>query len=177
MPNNMLGIKDKYINIFIVDDDKLMLKILSHKFKTTTNYNIYTFINGEDFLNFLNRNKFHKKSISLLILDYQLQTGGNKARNGIEILKFVKELYPDMHIIMHSSTEDINIHSKAIELGAKTFIKKNENSFLRINNQLQSIISDTIIERKRNTSIKTQYIFLGVLFLFVLMMIVHFIVD
>ncbi len=173
----MLGIKGKYINIYIVDDDKLMLKILSHKFKTATDYNIYTFVSGEDFLNFLNKNKPHKKSISLLILDYHLKTTDKDSRNGIEILKFVKEIYPDMHIIMHSGTEDINIHSKAIELGAKTFIKKNENSFLRINNQLQSIISDTIISNKKKNSVRTQIIFLGILFLLVVLITVHFFID
>ena len=174
----MIGIKEQNIDIYIVDDDKLMLKILSTKFSTTSKYNVKTFLTGEEFLEYFIKNPPSKKNICLLVLDYQLSTKENKdARNGIEILKFVKEINENVHVVLHSSNNDVEVASKAIELGARTFIKKNENSFLRINNQLKSILSEVILEKKRANSKMTQMIFGGLLFLFSLLVLYHFIVE
>ena len=174
----MLGIKEQNIDIYIVDDDKLMLKILSTKFDSISKYNVKTFTTGEAFLEYFIKYPPSKKSICLLVLDYQLSTKENKdARNGIEILKFVKEINENVHVVIHSSNNDVEVASKAIELGARTFIKKNENSFLRINNQLKSILSEVVLEKKRTNSKATQIIFGGLLFLFSLLVLYHFIVE
>lgn len=174
----MLGIKEKNIEIYIVDDDKLTLKILSTKFNSSSKYNVKTFLNGEDFLEFFIKTPPKKKSTCLLILDYQLSTKENKdARNGIEILKYVKEINNRINVVIHSSNNDVEVASKAIELGARTFIKKNENSFLRINNQLKSIISEVVLEKKRANSKITQIIFIGLLFIFSLLVLYHFFIE
>lgn len=174
----MRRIKEQNIDIYIVDDDKLTLKILSTKFSSTSKYNVKTFLNGEDFLEHFIKLPNTKKTICLLVLDYQLSTKENKeARNGIEILKFVKEINPNVHVVIHSSNNDVEVASKAIELGARTFIKKNENSFLRINNQLKSIISEFVLEKKRTNSKTTQLIFGGLLFLFTLLILYHVFIE
>ena len=174
----MLGIKEQNINVYIVDDDKLTLKILSNNFNSISKYNVKTFTTGEEFLEYFIKYPPLKKSISLLILDYQLSTKENKdARNGIEILKFVKEINNNVHVVIHSSNNEVEVASKAIELGARTFIKKNENSFLRINNQLKSIISEVVLEKKRANSKTTQVIFGGLLFLFSLLVLYHVFIE
>jgi FixJ family two-component response regulator len=174
----MLGIKDKNVNVYIVDDDKLVLKILSSKFISISKYNLKTYLNGEDFLEDFIKFPPSNKSINVLVLDYQLSSNLNKdAKNGNEILKFVKEINPKINVIMHSSNNDIEVASKAIELGARTFVKKNENSFLRINNQIKAVINENILENKKSYSRLTQFIFAGLLIVFVFLVLFEILTD
>jgi hypothetical protein len=78
---------------------------------------------------------------------------------------------------MHSGVSDVDLAEKSIELGARTFIKKNENSFLRFNNQIKAIISDHIIEKKKKNSQVTQYVFGGILVLVAMLVAAHFLTD
>lgn len=174
----MLGFKDHNVHIYIIDDDELLLRILRHKFETSTKYVLNTFTSGEDFLDFFIKNKPSKKKISIVLLDYHLQNNGNQfAKDGIEILKYIKEINKSVHVIIHSGVSDMDIAERSIELGARTFIKKNENSFLRFNNQIKAIISDHIIEEKKNKSRATQFIFGGILILVAMLVVAHFLTD
>ena len=174
----MIGFKDQNVQIYIVDDDTLLLRILRHKFETSTNYLLNTFETGEDFLDYFIKNPPSNNKICILLLDYHLKSKANKdVRDGLEILKYIKEINPNVHVIMHSAESNIDLAEKSIELGARTFIKKNENSFLRFNNQIKAIISDHIIEKKKVNSKITQYVFGGILFLVALLIIAHILTD
>ena len=174
----MIGFKDQNVQIYIVDDDTLLLRILKHKFETSTKYTLYTFENGEDFLDYFIKNPPSNNKICILLLDYHLKSKSNtNVRDGLEILKYIKEINPNVHVIMHSGESNMDLAEKSIELGARTFIKKNENSFLRFNNQIKAIISDYIIEVKKNNSQVTQYVFGGILVLVALLIVAHFLTD
>jgi DNA-binding NtrC family response regulator len=174
----MIGFKDQNVKIYIVDDDTLLLRILSHKFETSTKYELHTFESGEKFLDHFIKSPPNSNNICILLLDYHLKSKKNKdVRDGLEILKYIKEINPNVHVIMHSGESNFDLAEKSIELGAKTFIKKNENSFLRFNNQIKAIISDHIIDSKKNKSQLTQYIFGGILVLVALLIVAHFLTD
>jgi len=174
----MIEFKDHNVQVYIVDDDNLLLRILRHKFETSTKYTLFTFESGEEFLDHFIKNPPSSKKLCILLLDYQLKNKANKeARNGLEILKYTKEINPDVHVVMHSGVSDVDLAEKSIELGARTFIKKNENSFLRFNNQIKAIISDHIIEKKKKNSQVTQYIFGGILVLVAMLVAAHFLTD
>jgi len=157
----MIGFNDSDVNIYIVDDDVLLLKILDNKFKKTTDYNIFTFKSGEDFLHYYISNPIKKKQIQIVILDYNLTTKENKInKDGPEILKYIKDISRDVYVIVLSGYVNNIISDKMINLGAEACIKKNENSFIRIQNHIKWIISERFIQEKRKQSQQSLYLFL-----------------
>jgi len=149
------------IIIYIIDGDEFLSKVLKTKFETTTKYKIFPFSSGEEFLEQIIKKRIPKMSLPIIILDYGLKTHKNyDAKDGIEILKIIKELYPDIDVIMVSGFEDIDIATTSMHYGAASFIKKNENSFLRIQNTIKYIISKKKLEKTKKQSQLTRKFFL-----------------
>ncbi len=154
--------KDNNVIIYLVDDDEFQLKLLQNKFKNTTKYQLKTFKDGESFLEHLIKNPVSKKNIVIVILDYFLKTDqASSTKNGLEILKHIREINPQISVIMYSVSDDIDVATSAMHHGAINFIKKNENSFSRINNTINWIISEINLKRKRMHSKVTFRVFIG----------------
>ena len=151
------------VNIFIVDDNELDAKVMMQEFELNTNYEIKLFHSGEHFLKQIIANPPLKKDIVIIILDYILNSTNIEAKNGIEILKIIKEINIDYEVIMISSSADVDIVTSAIHYGAVTFVKKNENTFLRLQNNINWIISKKNLKRKRRSTIGTVFLFLAIL--------------
>lgn len=165
----MIRKKRDNINVYLVDDDELHLRILLNKFATTTSYNINTYTNGEDLLEYFVQKNFPKKSINIVVLDYMLSVSGDR-KNGVEILRLLKEINSDTEVIMLSGKGDIDTAINAMHHGAITFIEKSENSFARLNNNIKWIISEKRLKQKKGESIFSTklFIFLSIGILLVL---------
>ena len=158
----MVNIKESDINIYIVDDDELLSKILRTKFEQTGDYKIISFVTGEEFLEYISKTQFIKRQIHIVILDYLLKSNSNPlAKNGIDILKSIRDLNKEIEVIMLSGLDDVDIATKAIKMGAVSFIKKNENSFLRVQNNVKFIISEKRLKLTRSQSQITKHTFLS----------------
>ncbi len=156
----MVNIKESDINIYIVDDDELLSKILRTKFEQTGDYKIISFVTGEEFLEYLGKTQFIKRQIHIVILDYLLKSNSNpQAKNGLDILKSIRDLNKETEVIMLSGLDDVDIATKAIKMGAVSFIKKNENSFLRVQNNVKFIISEKRLKLTRSQSQITRHTF------------------
>ena len=165
----MVIIKESDINIYIVDDDELLSKILRTKFEQSGDYKIISFITGEEFLEYCNKNPFNKGQIHIVILDYLFKSNINpQAKSGIEILKTIHKIYKEIAVIMLSGLDDIDIATMAIKNGAVSFVKKNENSFLRIQNNVKFIISEKRLKLTRNQSHLTRFVFFGLIIVVIL---------
>jgi DNA-binding NtrC family response regulator len=148
----MIRFKDKDVQIFLVDDDEIQLKMLETKFATDlSNYKIYSFLSGEELLSHFSENPPQKRNISILVLDYYLKSSDNKeAKDGIDILKDVKELYPSLEVVIISAYDDEeNIKDLVIEMGAIDFVKKGENAFTLIHNIIMRLISQKMLYWKK----------------------------
>ncbi len=155
---------DENVILYLVDDNELYLKILEQKFTDTTNYIVNTFSTGEKFLDYILANPPHKKSCPIAVLDYNLTTLNNlEAKDGIKILKTTKDIHSEIEIIMLSSEDDIDIATSAMKLGASTFIKKNDNSFLRLSNNIKWILSQKTLKLRKKHNRCAQIIFLSFL--------------
>ena len=155
--------KEKYpIIIYIVDDKKLDAEVLAQEFEMNTNYRLHLFNSGEQFLRDIIVNPPPKKSIVIALIEYQLNYSNIDAKDGIEILKTLKEINHDYEVIMTSSKPDVDIVTSALHYEAVTFVKKNENYFLRIQNNINWIVSKKILKRKRMASLSTILIFIVV---------------
>jgi len=165
--------KKEKISVYIVDDDDLHLRILEKNFKASTSYEIHTVTSGEYFLrDFLVRQSTKsnsKKNHQVVVLDYFLKTADNKdAKNGLEVLKTIKEIDPNVDVIMLSGIDDVEIATTCMRYGAANFILKNENSFQRIHNNIKWMISEKNLNRKHKGS-------KNILILLILILIVFFI--
>ena len=152
--------------IFLVDDDELyLLRLKDHLTeKLAFSARIYTYTSGEECLANLNLNP------DIIVLDYYFtpNDGGKdiKLMNGIELIGRLKELAPDVHLIMLSCETDVEVANMAIKEGAKDYIIKYEYAPI----QLQYLISNIILNRTYGQKKSANYwkwgaIVIGVLFI------------
>lgn len=123
------------MNLFIVDDDKLVvsdLKIyLNHRFGN--DINISTFYDGESCLEKLDMDTH------VVILDYFLN-----GQNGLEILKLIKEKNPKTEVIMLSGNEDIALAIQSFRNGATDYVIKGQGALKKISKLILNIITEPI---------------------------------
>lgn len=130
-------------NIFIVEDDHFfaqMLKIVLGKNNYT---NVQHFESGEACIDHLYTNP------DLIILDYNLGS-----MNGIEVLRKIKSINPNIHVIFLSSQEKMNVAINSLKYGAFDYIEKEPHNVTTLLNLIQKIfkvdqISEKVIIRKR----------------------------
>jgi putative two-component system response regulator len=99
--------------ILIVDDEELICRLLAQRL-TGEGYLCVTANNGREALN-----HFYKDAFSLIISDIKMPE-----MDGIELLKRVKSLKPNMVVIMVTAYPEIDMAVEAMRLGAYDFIIK-----------------------------------------------------
>lgn len=81
---------------------------------------------------------------------------------------------PYAEVIFYSDNDDINMVSSAFHYGAYTFIKKNENIILCMENNIKGIISQKNFQLKRESGIYMTILFLIFFsFLFILLALLY----
>jgi putative two-component system response regulator len=99
--------------ILIVDDEENICNILARRF-TGEGYLCVTANNGREALN-----HFYKDTFSLIISDIKMPE-----MDGVELLKKVKSVDPNMMVIMVTAYPEIDMAVEAMRLGAYDFIIK-----------------------------------------------------
>jgi CheY-like chemotaxis protein len=106
--------------IFIVDDDPFINMLVVKRF-TSEGYNIEAFGYGEDCIGALSRNP------DLVILDYYFVNNVQKVMNGMEVFDRIKELKPDMPVIMLSGQDKGEIVLELARKGIDDYVIKDSN--------------------------------------------------
>ena len=109
---------NKGISILIVDDEELLRDLLV-KILTKEGYEVDTAVDGADALEKLGRNRYH-----LMVSDIKMPR-----LDGFELLKEVKQNYPDMGVIMMTAYGDSYSVKDSLLLGADEYITKPFKSF------------------------------------------------
>ncbi|PIV20298.1 MAG: two-component system response regulator [Deltaproteobacteria bacterium CG03_land_8_20_14_0_80_45_14] len=99
--------------ILIVDDEEVICNILARRL-TREGYSCVAAHNGKEALR-----HFYKDSFSLIISDIKMPE-----MDGIELLKKVKAVHPNMLVIMVTAYPEIDLALEAMRLGAYDFIIK-----------------------------------------------------
>jgi len=141
--------------IYIVDDNELDLKVLAQEFELRTNYDVKGYKSGESFLKDLISNLPQKGQMVIVILDYELNTMNIDAKNGVELLKTIKEINREYEVILISKTSDPDMITSALHFGAVNIVKKNENVYLRLQNNIKWILSQRELKKKRIEMLKS----------------------
>jgi DNA-binding NtrC family response regulator len=107
--------------IFIIEDDAWYAEFLGYTLGLNPEYEIEIFNSGNEAL----KNLF--KRPSAITLDY-----GLRDMKGDEVLEKIKELYPDLPVVIISAQEDIGIALELLKHGAYDYIIKNDETKDRI---------------------------------------------
>jgi CheY-like chemotaxis protein len=106
--------------IFIVDDDPFINMLVVKRF-TSEGYNIEAFGYGEDCIGALSKNP------DLVILDYYFVNNVQKVMNGMEVFDRIKELKPDIPVIMLSGQDKGEIVLELARKGIDDYVIKDSN--------------------------------------------------
>jgi DNA-binding NtrC family response regulator len=116
--------------IFIVDDDPMYHRMISHNLQAEDFDNVMVFESGEECVKNLD------KKPEVIILDYEM-----KGINGIQTLKKIKEYNKDIKVILCSSQEDMEIVFDSLKFGASNYVRKNEFAYNKIKFLMKNILN------------------------------------
>lgn len=119
--------------IFVVDDDEMLTMMLSDHLQKNPAYQVSVFHTGESAIENLNQNP------DVVILDYQLNSVVEDAKDGMHILKAIKKMDNHMAVIMLSSQDNYGKAVQTIIKGALEYVVKDDNAFDRIDRILQGL--------------------------------------
>jgi len=135
--------KDEHkIKIFLVDDDALFLRLLESEFLEHGDFVIETYPTGELCIVNLSHNP------DIIVLDYHLDGIDKNAMNGIDTLDHIKELYPDIPVVMLSQQDKIEVAVNCMHHRAADYIVKSETAFMRLQKIITTIFKFKKIEKQ-----------------------------
>ncbi len=135
--------------IFIIEDDTWYAELLEYNLALNPEYEIEKYTSGAEAL----KNLYKKPSV--ITLDYGLGD-----MNGEEVLKKIKEVYPELPVIIISAQEDIGIAVELLRKGAYDYIVKNEETKNRLWKIITNIRDYQELQEKHETlkkEVKTKY--------------------
>ena len=141
--------------IFLVDDEPIQNEMLKDYLSERFLYDIRVFDNGEDALQ-----NMHLEP-EIMVLDYHLEGKKSGAKNGVEILKEIKDRYPTTEVIMLSGQDKIEVAVDSIKYGAYDYVVKGETAFSRMENAMNNV-SELHKMKVVNRAYKNTIIFLSI---------------
>jgi len=132
------------VKLFLVDDDALYLKLLEIEFREHADFDIETFATGELCMEHISDNP------DVIILDYKLDGIDKNAMNGIATLDKIKDLNPDIPVVMLSAQDKIDVAIDCMHHQAFDYVVKSETAFLRLQKIITNIFSYRKMEKELN---------------------------
>lgn len=109
------------ISIAIIDDNFQNRRSLAERLKASEDIEVkFTAINGNDFLDFM-KSLDPKEYPQVILMDIEMP-----GLNGIEAVRFGKQLYPDLKFLMLTVFDDDDKIFEAIKAGASGYLLKDE---------------------------------------------------
>ena len=126
--------------IFIVEDDTFYAGLLKNEIIKNRLGEVESFSSGESFMN----NLF--KMPDIVLLDHNLGS-----MQGVDILKKIKSLNPNIQVIILSAQVKMRVAITSLKFGAYDYVEKNDFAFDRIKTLIKSItkFNQIVKEKKR----------------------------
>ncbi len=115
------------LKFFIVDDDPFSRMLYRQHLINLGHKNNILFDNGRDCIDKIGLMP------DLVLLDYDMQP-----YNGLEVIKKIKKINPDIHLVVVSGVEDSLVAAEALKYGAIDYIIKGERDL----EMISRVISD-----------------------------------
>ncbi len=129
--------EEKPFKIFVVEDDDWYNRLLVHTLGLNPDYEVRNFFNGNDLLASLH------ELPDVITLDYRLPD-----MTGLDILKRIKEEYPEIQVIMISEQGDIETVVDLLKYGAYDYIVKSKDIRERLLNTIQNVRQGTGLKKE-----------------------------
>lgn len=152
--------------LFLVDDEPIQNEMLKDYLNERFIYEIKIFDNGEEALKNMHLNP------EIIVLDYYLNSNNPNARNGVEIIKEIKDKHPDTQIIALSGQDKIEVAIDTIKYGAYDYVVKGESAFSRIENIINNL-SELHKMRTINKAQKSTITFLSIVLILIVLITVY----
>ena len=130
------------IKLFLVDDDVVFLKSLEMEFNEHGNFEIETYVSGEQCIDKLSNRP------DLIILDYLLDGTDKDAMHGIATLDKIKAYDAGIPVVMLSSQDKIEVAVNCMHHKAFDYVVKSETAFLRLQKIITSVFHMRKIEKE-----------------------------
>ncbi len=128
------------IKIFVVEDDPFFSSLIKEQLNRNEFNQVQIYNNGQDFLD-----QIHTAP-DLVILDHDLGE-----MSGIEILRKIKSINPNIQVIFLSGQEDMGVAIKALKYGAYDYLEKDESCLSRLIHLIARIVrTNNIVAQNRN---------------------------
>lgn len=118
--------------IFVVDDDPFITTLVVKRF-SSEGYRIEAFDYGEDCIEAMN------KKPDLIILDYYFTKPGHQVMNGMEVFDKIKEVDPDVLVIMLSGQERGELVLELARKGIDDYVIKDNNLIDNLNSSITEL--------------------------------------
>lgn len=109
--------------VFLVDDDAMFLNMLFDALENVEGVDLEMYGSGELCIKAL-----YKKP-AIILLDHNFQKSSLNAIDGLEALKRIKKIQPDVIVIMLSGQENPELVYEFVQQGAHNYIMKDEDVF------------------------------------------------
>jgi two-component system, OmpR family, response regulator len=130
--------------MFIIDDDPIQREMIKDYMNDRYLFEVKTYDNGEDA-----QTAIQELSPEIIILDYYLNSHIPTAKNGIEVLKDIRQWSPKTKVVMFSGEDKIEVARESKKHGAFDFVVKGESAFPKIEK-----VIDILGEMHRNEAIQ-----------------------
>lgn len=100
--------------IYLIDADKYFANAFINKLSQRGNYNVFHFMSYEEA-----HQQLSDASLDLILIEQKL-----RGKSGLESIKLIKRINPDVDIVMVSDQNDINVVEEAFECGAIKYFRK-----------------------------------------------------
>lgn len=140
--------------IFIVEDDQFLNSIIRMTLEKMDNVEVHAFTDPQDCITNLHLNP------DIVSIDYLMP-----GMNGIDLMEKIKNYNQDIHCIMVSGQEKLDVVIDTYRRGAIDYIIKNENSVVNLENSIRSLckqielrnendrLKDLVIDRNKYNTI------------------------
>lgn len=125
--------------IFVVEDDPWYSELLAYHLNHNPEYEVHCFSTAKDCLSNLYQGP------EVICLDYSLPDG-----TGEEVLKKIKQLNPDLQVVIISGQEDIKTAVELLKLGAYDYIVKDDDTRERLWNTISNIRQNIGLRKEIN---------------------------
>lgn len=114
--------------IYLVEDEKFFSSVAKQMLKSMGYDNIVQYYTGED----CKKNLY--KNPDMIILDHMLGED-----NGLDVLREVKSINPDIEVVFLSGQEDLQVAVNSLKYGAFDYVTKDEECFNKLKQTLLKI--------------------------------------
>lgn len=121
--------------VFIVDDDPFIIQLVIKRFNSDE-YLIEPFEYGEECIEALERDP------DLIILDYYFFKSGMKVLNGMEVYNKIKEIKPDIPVVMLSGQDRGDVVLEMARMGITDYIIKDNSLISNLEKALAEILGE-----------------------------------